>query len=101
MVPLGIVPRASRQIFQHIQSDKRNVEYSIRAGFVEIYKERVLDLLRPSDQCASITDCPPEQPLNFIIICRDLKIRESPQKGVWIEGLNEEFVSCEEDILGV
>lgn len=31
---------------------------------------------------------------------RDLKIRESPQKGVWIEGLCEEFVSCEEDILG-
>lgn len=54
-VPPGIVPRASRQIFQHIQSDKRNVEYSIRAGFVEIYKERVLDLLRPSDQCASTT----------------------------------------------
>lgn len=43
---------------------------------------------------------PHSSPLNCFVICRDLKIRESPQKGVWIEGLNEEFVSCEEDILG-
>lgn len=76
---MGIVPRASRHIFQHIENDTRPIEYSIKASFLEIYREKIRDLLKPSD--------------------KELKVRESPQKGVWVEGLTEEFVSCEQGVL--
>eukprot|EP01118_Nematostelium_gracile_P003663 TRINITY_DN14236_c0_g1_i1.p1 TRINITY_DN14236_c0_g1~~TRINITY_DN14236_c0_g1_i1.p1 ORF type:complete len:269 (-),score=69.42 TRINITY_DN14236_c0_g1_i1:265-1071(-) len=77
----GIIPRASSQMFQHIDNDDTNTEYAIKCSFLEIYKERIRDLLNPASQDAA-----------------GLKIRESPQKGVWIEGLTEEFISSEEEI---
>lgn len=74
----GIVPRTSAHIFDHIDSDSTKREYAIKCSFLEIYKEVVKDLLNPKNA--------------------DLKIRESPQKGVWVDGLTEEFVTSEQDI---
>eukprot|EP00026_Physarum_polycephalum_P001526 Phypoly_transcript_01528.p1 GENE.Phypoly_transcript_01528~~Phypoly_transcript_01528.p1 ORF type:complete len:1080 (+),score=256.77 Phypoly_transcript_01528:75-3314(+) len=74
----GIVPRTSAHIFEHIDSDGSKREYAIKCSFLEIYKEVVKDLLNPKNA--------------------DIKIRESPQKGVWVDGLTEEFVTSEQDI---
>ena len=74
----GIVPRASNHIFNAIRSDSREIQYSIKASFLEIYKENIRDLLNPS--------------------AKNLAVRESTSKGVFVEHLTEEFVSSEEDI---
>lgn len=81
----GIVPRTSAyvlvlfvllvlisysHIFDHIDSDSTKREYAIKCSFLEIYKEVVRDLLNPKNT--------------------DMKIRESPHKGVWVDGLTEE-----------
>lgn len=41
----GIVPRAARQIFDHILMEDLEIEYSIRVQMIEIYKETLRDLL--------------------------------------------------------
>ena len=79
---VGVIPRASRDIFDSIRNAKEQAEYRISCSYLEIYNERLMDLLDPS---------PLEKK-------RDLKILESPQKGVYIEGLSEEYVSSEEEI---
>jgi kinesin family member 5 len=67
-----------RHIFRHINSDREGTEFTIKCSFLEIYKEVINDLL-------DVTN-------------KNLKVRETPSKGVWIDGLTEQFVSCEEDV---
>ncbi|CDW74824.1 kinesin motor domain containing protein [Stylonychia lemnae] len=81
---MGIVPRAARQIFQHIKTQDLEIEYQIRVQMVEIYKEQLRDLLHDS------TDQPPE-----------LKIKEDPKRGTYVEGLNDVCIVSEEEIMTV
>ena len=64
----------SSHIFDYIDGDTSTREYAIKCSFLEIYKEVVRDLLNPKNV--------------------DMKIRESPQKGVWVDGLTEEVLVC-------
>lgn len=74
-----------RHIFDHIESDEQ-MSYAIKCSFLEIYKENIRDLLAPNTSTG----------INKENIY--LKIRESPTKGVWVEGLTEEFATCEQGI---
>merc|ERR1712232_715250 len=69
-------------IFQHIEQDTEGTEYTIKCSFLEIYKEIVRDLLNPS-----------------VNGTKGLRVREAPNKGVWVDGLHEAYVTCEEDVL--
>jgi hypothetical protein len=75
----GIIPRACAHIFSFIEEDQEGVEFTIKCSFLEIYLETVRDLLDPRHKEA-------------------LKVRETPQKGVWVEGLSEHYVSSESDV---
>jgi len=75
----GIIPRSCDYIFQHIENDENNIEYTIKCSFLEIYKEQVKDLLDPSGKI--------------------LRVREAPSKGVWVEGLSEHYVGRSTDVL--
>lgn len=68
----GIIPRSGDHIFNHILScDNKQVEWSIRCSFMEIYNEKVNDLLaRGPDH-------------------EDLRIRESPERGIYVENASE------------
>ncbi len=44
----GIIPRAAKHIFDAIANSQENREFSIRASFLEIYREQLRDLLNPS-----------------------------------------------------
>ncbi|KAG9394295.1 kinesin [Carpediemonas membranifera] len=77
----GIIPRAAGHIFKHIEMDERNTEYSIKCSFAEIYMEKIRDLLAPEND--------------------NLPVRESPDKGIYVEGLTEEYVGNEMDIMTV
>jgi kinesin family protein 5 len=75
----GIIPRSCEQIFKYIERDNSGTEYTIKCSFLEIYKETIRDLLSPGND--------------------NLKVRESPSRGVWVQDLTEQFVTCEEDII--
>jgi hypothetical protein len=65
----GIIPRACTHIFNHIAGVTDGTEFTIKCSFLEIYKENVRDLLNPKNS--------------------NLKVRETPQRGVWVENLTE------------
>lgn len=74
----GIIPRACKHIFDRIEVDESGTEYILKCSFLEIYKENIRDLL-DRDKV-------------------NLKVRETPSRGVWVQDLTEHFVSCVEDI---
>lgn len=64
----GIIPRAGDHIFRHIATcDNKDIEFSVRCSFLEIYNESVNDLLARG----------PEH--------ENLKIRETPERGIFVE----------------
>jgi kinesin family protein 5 len=74
----GIVPRACAQLFDHIAQDAAGTEYTIKCSFLEIYREVVRDLLSPASPA--------------------LRVRESPDRGVWVDGLSQVFCTSPADI---
>jgi hypothetical protein len=77
---MGIVPRLIRDLFNVIKT-KKDHEFSIQVSYVEIYLEKIRDLLNPLKD--------------------NLELRESRYKGLWIEDVNEVYVSSFEDALKV
>ena len=65
----GIIPRAAKHIFNFIEKCEYDVEYTIEASMLEIYRETLNDLLAISKT--------------------DLKIKEDPQKGVHVGNLTQ------------
>lgn len=73
----GIIPRLSEDLWTRIASmrehneanHEQDVKYLVTASFLEIYNEEIKDLLFRSD--------------------KHLKIRESPEQGIFVEGLCE------------
>lgn len=57
-------------MFRYIADDTEGTEFTIKCSFLEIYKERVRDLLNPKQI--------------------NLKVHETPGRGVWVEDLTEE-----------
>ena len=52
--PPGMIPQFIKHIFQLIQDSPSSIEYIVRCSFVEIYLERILDLLNPSNRSVCI-----------------------------------------------
>lgn len=77
----GIVPRSARQIFSSILASPSDVRFVLRCSLLELYCEQMRDLLNPSN--------------------RDLRVQESAQRGVHVEGLTEECVTCEEEVADI
>jgi kinesin family protein 5 len=76
----GIVPRAVLHIFDHMSEEQGHMveEFSVRCAFCELYNENINDLLDASK--------------------KNLAIRESPSKGIYIADLTWEYAGSEEDI---
>ena len=78
----GIIPRSLKLIFQALNSDssQNENEFSVKCSMVEIYKEALRDLLGSRGE---------------------LKIKQDKRKGIYIEGITEIYVVCEEETLDV
>lgn len=82
----GIVPQATAEIFRRIQSNTDDtLSYEVTAQMIEIYNERVQDLLID----------PQKRP------GQGLKVRESKVIGVYVEGVTKTAVSSYEEIQAV
>jgi len=74
----GIVPISSEEIFNRISlNDNPNLTYEVTVSMLEIYNERIQDLLIPTDS----------RPTG------GLRVRESKIVGVFVEGLTKHPVS--------
>lgn len=74
----GVIPRLVWAVFQAIEDADTQLEFIVKLSYVEIYNEKVKDLLDPKMEA--------------------LKIRESPE-GVYIQGVAENYVSSYEQVL--
>ncbi|CAG9325378.1 unnamed protein product [Blepharisma stoltei] len=77
----GIIPRAAQQIFEAVQSDYGEIEYTLKCSMLEIYKETLRDLL--------------------VAESVKLKIKECPRRGIHVQGLTEVCVTNENDMIEV
>eukprot|EP01071_Lankesteria_metandrocarpae_P008774 Lankesteria_metandrocarpae@DN5051_c0_g1_i1.p1 len=85
---MGVVPRAVRDIFREIERRKQRLggnveEITLTLSVMEIYMENVHDLLCPARSRKK----------------ENLKIREDPSRGVFVEGITELTVITQDEIL--
>jgi len=77
----GIIPRIVEQIFANILASPGNMEYTVRVSYMEIYMERIRDLLAPQND--------------------NLPIHEEKSRGVYVKGLLEIYVSSVQEVYEV
>ena len=68
------------------ETDESAAEFAVTCSYVEIYKEVVRDLLQPSPSSSAKPGA-------------GLAIRESPERGVYVDGLAEVCVMSDADVL--
>ncbi|KAM0789248.1 hypothetical protein ACM66B_000091 [Microbotryomycetes sp. NB124-2] len=74
----GIIPRITEQIFASIMSSPGNIEYLVKVSYMEIYMERIRDLLAPDND--------------------NLPVHEDKQRGVYVKDLSEFYVSSSSEV---
>ena len=77
----GIIPRIVAQIFESILISPGNIEYTVRVSYMEIYMERIRDLLNPVND--------------------NLPVHEEKNRGVYVKGLLEIYVSSVDEVYEV
>ncbi|EAQ87910.1 kinesin heavy chain [Chaetomium globosum CBS 148.51] len=77
----GVIPRIVEQIFANILSSTANIEYTVRVSYMEIYMERIRDLLEPRND--------------------NLPVHEEKNRGVYVKGLLEIYVSSVQEVFEV
>ncbi|KAI8981441.1 P-loop containing nucleoside triphosphate hydrolase protein [Pilobolus umbonatus] len=76
----GIIPLTCYELFTRIKDlQQPNLSYGVEVSYIEIYNEKVHDLLNPKNK-------------------GNLKVREHPSLGPYVEDLSRLVVSCFEDI---
>lgn len=76
----GIIPRTCSELFERIKNTSDpNVTYRVEVSYIEIYNEKVRDLLNPNNK-------------------GNLKVREHPSLGPYVEDLSKVVVNSFDDI---
>ncbi|KAI9502736.1 P-loop containing nucleoside triphosphate hydrolase protein [Coemansia spiralis] len=77
----GIIPRIVEGMFAKIIESPPTLEYMVKASYMEIYMERIRDLLNPDES--------------------NLPVHEDKANGVYVKGLMEVFVSSIDEVYQV
>lgn len=77
----GVTPRIIEQIFSSIMASPGTIEYTVRVSYMEIYMERIRDLLQPQND--------------------NLPVHEEKNRGVYVKGLLEIYVSSVQEVFEV
>ncbi|XP_024531534.1 kinesin-like protein KIN-1 [Selaginella moellendorffii] len=75
----GILPRVARWIFQYIETADPVYEFIIKLSMVEIYLERIRDLLDSTKD--------------------NLQVKEDKTRGIFVAGASEVYLQSEEEML--
>lgn len=94
----GLIPRICEDMFARMQEgkDEGGTTYRTEVSYLEIYNERVKDLLRKAggakkQQAAS----------DSTATGHNLRVREHPTAGPYVQGLSKHLVVDVDDILGL
>lgn len=87
----GVIPLAITDIFSFIRETPHR-EFLLRVSYLEIYNERIHDLLKPPMEAGIGPGSP--QP-------EEIKLREDPKRGVFASPLKEEIVQSPTQLLRV
>ncbi|KAF8590607.1 kinesin heavy chain [Ramaria rubella] len=74
----GIIPRITEQIFASIVESDTHLEYVVKVSYMEIYLERIRDLLAPQND--------------------NLQIHEEKSKGVYVKNLSDYYVGNAKEV---
>ncbi|EGR31783.1 kinesin motor domain protein [Ichthyophthirius multifiliis] len=77
----GLIPRMMERIFEMIAEASQQIEFTIKATFLEIYNEKIHDLLDPTKS--------------------NLAIKEDKIKGIYVQDATEAFVLKTHDLMKV
>ncbi|CAG8567315.1 5047_t:CDS:10 [Diversispora eburnea] len=77
----GLIPRIVEQIFASIIASPSTIEYTVKVSYMEIYMEKIRDLLNPQND--------------------NLPIHEEKNRGVYVKGLLEVYVSSIQEVYEV
>lgn len=77
----GAIPRIVDRIFDLILQSSEDIEYTVKVSYMEIYMERIRDLLNPASD--------------------NLPIHEDKTRGIYVKGLTEEYVSSADEVYEV
>ncbi|KAJ0115387.1 hypothetical protein N8I77_000755 [Diaporthe amygdali] len=77
----GVIPRIVDCIFASIMSSPSTIEYTVRVSYMEIYMERIRDLMAPQND--------------------NLPVHEEKNRGVYVKGLLEIYVSSVQEVFEV
>lgn len=81
----GIIPRALFQIFNHVENSPHRESITITLSFLQLYRETIQDLLAPANSMNNNNNGSSHIPSRE----DNLPIREDPQRGFYVEGLQE------------
>lgn len=74
----GVIPRMVRTVFNRIDSASDTIEFSVKVSMIEIYMEKIRDLMDPSKD--------------------NLKVHEEKGKGVYMADLTEQYITTEREV---
>jgi kinesin family member 5 len=77
----GIIPRTATEIFNNVMAADENIEFIVKVSYIEIYMERIRDLLDPHKSKVN------------------LQVREDTQRGIFVEGMTEISVTSDDELL--
>lgn len=87
----GMTPRLINHLFARIRADSVHA-YKIRCAYMQLYNEKIYDLLPAESTKGS------KSPVQSPVGDDDLQIRESTEKGIFVEGLTEYIVHSPQEV---
>ena len=78
MTMKGVIPRLIEDIFNYANNTNDNVLFQFKMSFMQIYKEVIYDLLTGE---------------------KDLKIKENPIRGIYVDKLTEVYINTFENFM--
>lgn len=87
----GVIPLAITDIFSYIRETPSR-EFLLRVSYLEIYNEKIHDLLTPAPPNAAGANAPAQE---------EIKLREDAKRGVYATPLKEEIVQSPTQLLRV
>lgn len=74
----GVIPRMVHTVFDKIETASEDIEFTVKVSMIEIYMEKLKDLLDPSKT--------------------NLKVHEDKVKGIYIADATENYVADEQEV---